>query len=238
MTNCSTISTVLEIYELGSRQLVNLEKSVFCCSPNLSEDLSGLLGIPHTDESKSYLGIPARTGRHKMKIFSHITSRVLKQLLAWRAIIFSAGGRQVLVKAVTQAILTYSMSQASVRFYRWASWFDSSVLVGRYWGKFIGNIEILSLDRRVSADCGLKNWETLIVLSLVVKLGVSFIFRNAITAQVIKAKLYHPHMSILDLECKAHFSYMCKSLCSRLDIVLSGVRWQVGERSMRVFQVF
>ena len=112
--NFRAIRGVLEVYERGSGQMVNLEKSMFCCSPNVGcvgEELaSSWLGIPVVSELESYLGLPVRVGRRKVLLFSNITDRVQKQLRSWRAKVFSAGGREVLIKAVVQAIPAYSMS--------------------------------------------------------------------------------------------------------------------------------
>lgn len=130
----SSFCTILDTYEKGAGQLVNLEKSAFCCSRNISDDEAGRisreLGISHTSEMESYLGIPVRTGRQKLKIFCNITRRVQKQLLAWRARMFSAGGREILVKAVVQAIPTYTMS-----LYKLPSTLINNLqgLVARFW---------------------------------------------------------------------------------------------------------
>lgn len=49
-------------------------------------------------------------GRQKRVVFSSILSKVHKQLAAWRVNLFSARGNEVLIKAVAQAIPTYTMS--------------------------------------------------------------------------------------------------------------------------------
>ena len=56
-----------------------------------------------------HLGLPAFMGRNRRQTLQRIKNRVEKQLQSWRARIFSAGGREVLIKAVVQAIPTYTM---------------------------------------------------------------------------------------------------------------------------------
>lgn len=111
---CQAIRALLVVYERGSGQSVNMDKSIMCCSSNITEeeanDFSNLTGIPVVEELESYLGLPTHVERNKVAIFSNLTSRVHKQLRAWRSKIFSAGGREILVKAVVQAIPTYTMS--------------------------------------------------------------------------------------------------------------------------------
>lgn len=59
-------------------------------------------------------------------------------------------------------------------------------------------------------------------------------YPRCLMAKVLKAK-YFPHGSVLDFECKNHFSFLCKSLCWGRDLLGRGVRWQVGEGNLRAF---
>lgn len=49
-------------------------------------------------------------GRRKVSFFNEIKLRVLNKLSTWQSKLFSSRGREVLVNAVAQAILTYAMS--------------------------------------------------------------------------------------------------------------------------------
>lgn len=162
--NCRAIQSVLATYERGSGQVVNLDKSVFVCSRNVEEcqipGFMSLLGIPSTPELESYLGLPVRIGRRKTLVFSNITCRIRKQLLAWRAKMFSAGGREILIKAVAQAIPTYSMS-----LFRLPSTLIDDIhrMIARFWWgvrrkkrRFIGRGGIFSRDRSSRAGLVLK----------------------------------------------------------------------------------
>ena len=180
-TKCySAFHSILATYEKGTGQLVNFEKSAFCCSRNISAEqaarISDALGILHTTEMESYLGMPVRTGRQKLRIFSNISHRVKKQLLSWRARMFSAGGREILVKAVVQAIPTFTMS-----LFKLPSTLINELhgLVARFWwggvrktsGKFIGRGGIFLPVQRKKGVWGLRTSATLIGLSLDVKCG-------------------------------------------------------------------
>ncbi|KAK9666250.1 hypothetical protein RND81_14G171400 [Saponaria officinalis] len=48
-------------------------------------------------------------GRNKTVAFSPIKERILKKLQGWKSKLLSFAGREVLIKAVAQAILTYQM---------------------------------------------------------------------------------------------------------------------------------
>lgn len=49
-------------------------------------------------------------GRRKISFFNEIKLRVLNKLSTWQSKLFSSRGREVLVNAVAQVILTYAMS--------------------------------------------------------------------------------------------------------------------------------
>lgn len=69
-----------------------------------------ILGLSHEEPHNVYLDLPSFVGRDKRKVFSSIRERIWKKLQTWKGILFSVGGREVLIKAVAQATSTYAMS--------------------------------------------------------------------------------------------------------------------------------
>lgn len=63
---------------------------------------------------EKYLGLPALMGRSKTKTFAEIHGSVSKKLGGWKEKFLSQVGKEVLLKAVVQAILTYCMSVFSL----------------------------------------------------------------------------------------------------------------------------
>ena len=57
-----------------------------------------------------YLGLPTVVGRSRKKPFLFIVDRLKRRLSCWMGRLASWAGREVLIKAVAQAIPTYSMS--------------------------------------------------------------------------------------------------------------------------------
>jgi hypothetical protein len=58
----------------------------------------------------TYLGLPSYIGKSKIQSFSNIKDRVQKWLNNWKVKFLSQAGKEVLLKAIVQAIPTYSMS--------------------------------------------------------------------------------------------------------------------------------
>ena len=56
-----------------------------------------------------YLGLPSRVGRQKKASFDYIKERIWRKLQGWEERLLSQVGREVLIKAVVQAIPTYTM---------------------------------------------------------------------------------------------------------------------------------
>ena len=69
-----------------------------------------MLGPMHDTRHNKYLGLPLIIGKSKVEIFAEIKQMVEKKLSGWKKKILSVGGWEILIKAVAQAIPTYTMS--------------------------------------------------------------------------------------------------------------------------------
>lgn len=59
---------------------------------------------------KEYLGLLSLIGKSKTYVFAEIKERVGKKLASWKGKLLSTRGREILIKAVAQAVPTYTMS--------------------------------------------------------------------------------------------------------------------------------
>ena len=68
------------------------------------------LGVPEIKQYEKYLGLTSFVGKRKKASFNFIKEKVWRKLQGWKEKLLSQAGREVVIKAVVQAIPTYTMS--------------------------------------------------------------------------------------------------------------------------------
>ncbi|KAL5556096.1 hypothetical protein UlMin_038332 [Ulmus minor] len=116
--SCYAIKEILLHYETALGQLVNYSKSAVCFGPSIREEDIGrmvaILGVAQVKCHEHYLGLPCFSGKNKSNLFVSIKDRVWNKLCGWKSKLLSAGGREILTKAIIQAIPTYSMNMFKI----------------------------------------------------------------------------------------------------------------------------
>ncbi|CAM8982011.1 unnamed protein product [Rhodiola kirilowii] len=114
MDNATNLKKILDEYEALSGQKVNLAKSEIFFGKNLGEldkqRISAALGVRQVEIMSKYLGLPIAFGHNRTELFRDIVGRVWKKLQGWKEKALSIAGKEVLIKAVVQAMPTYAMS--------------------------------------------------------------------------------------------------------------------------------
>jgi hypothetical protein len=104
---------ILGIYEKGSGQKLNMQKTSLFFSNNTSQErkqeILRLLRLIETHRIDTYLGLSSFVGKLKVQAFSFIKDRVMKKISNWKVKFLSQAGKEVLLKAVIQVIVTYNM---------------------------------------------------------------------------------------------------------------------------------
>ena len=107
------IQGILVLYEKASGQKLNREKTTMFFSKATSEEkkleIIEALGVSEVKEYEKYLGLPAVVGRNKKASLNFIKERVWNRLQGRKEKLLSQAGREVLLKAVVQAIPTFAM---------------------------------------------------------------------------------------------------------------------------------
>ena len=111
---CHKVLEILSSYERVLGQKLNRDKTSLFFSKStpleMQNQIMNALGISTLRQYKEYLGLPALVGRNKKASFDHLKQRVWKKLQGWEGKLLSQAKREVLIKAVIQAIPTYTMS--------------------------------------------------------------------------------------------------------------------------------
>ena len=233
------IAEILSSYEKVSGQMINLDKSMISCSPGVSEnrqnELKQLLGVQAVEIFDKYLGLPTIIGRSKTQIFEFVKERVWKKLKGWKERSLSRAGREILIKAVAQAIPSYVMScfilpdslchqiesmisrffwkgDASKKGIHWLSW--NKLCKSKPEGG-LGFRDFSSFNRALVA----KNWWRLLKCP------------NSMLGRVYQA-VYYPNGNILTSTFGRRPSYAWTSIQKAKNILQKGGRWKVGNGSL------
>ena len=89
-------------------------KCSICFSPNVEPevraDICTSLNIMTEALSDKYLGLPALVGADRSDSFIHLLERIIKRLEGWKEKFLSMGGKEILLKAIIQALPVYAMA--------------------------------------------------------------------------------------------------------------------------------
>ena len=111
---CRKMIEILELCEAASGQKVNAKKSSVIFSHNNPQErrrmVMDILGPMQDTRHGKYLGLPSIIGRSKTEVFAEVKEKVGRKLAGWKEKLLSIGGKEILIKAMTQAIPTYTMS--------------------------------------------------------------------------------------------------------------------------------
>ncbi|KAL9661113.1 hypothetical protein QQ045_025933 [Rhodiola kirilowii] len=112
--NAVNLRRILREYEELSGQKVILSKSEICFGRNVPEDerqiISATLGVKQVEAMSKYLGLPVAFGNNRTELFKDIIEKIWKKMQGWKEKSLSIAGKEVLIKAIVQAMPTYAMS--------------------------------------------------------------------------------------------------------------------------------
>ena len=103
---------LLSVYEDVLGQKINRDKTALFFSKSVTEAnrqiIKGVLGVREIQHCEKYLGLPSLIGKGKRASFNYIKERIWRKLQGWEGKLLSQAGREVLNKAVIQAIPSYT----------------------------------------------------------------------------------------------------------------------------------
>ena len=112
--SCKKLKDIFDCYAAALGQLFNFEKSSLVFSGRIPEDraeaIKNIFQLNVVFRHGKYLGLPSMVGRKKTSFFNEVKLKVVSKIANWQHRFFSSGGKEILIKAVAQAITAYAMS--------------------------------------------------------------------------------------------------------------------------------
>jgi hypothetical protein len=108
------LKDILDRYCANSGQKLSESKSSIFFSPNTvveeRAEVCQILNILTESLNDKYLGLPAMVGIDKSECFRHLVDRVIARISGWKEKLLSLEGKEVLIKAIAQAIQVFAMT--------------------------------------------------------------------------------------------------------------------------------
>ncbi|GAU33808.1 hypothetical protein TSUD_221460 [Trifolium subterraneum] len=204
VSEAEKILQVLLTYLLASGQVVNLDKSEASFSRNVLDEekemICNKMNVKTVLSHTRYLGLPVVFGRSKKEIFSFVIDRVWKKLKGWKEKFLSRVGKEVLIKPVAQAILSYIMGC-----YKLSEGCCNEIEGG------MGFRGVRDFNK---ALLGKHCWRLLTS-------------EETLMGRIFKSR-YHPRGSFLEAKLGHLPSYAWRSIMSVKDVIMQGGKWQIG----------
>jgi hypothetical protein len=182
--------------------------------------------------SEKYLGLPVHVGQSKVGAFAHLKDRIWKQMQGWNEIFLSWAGKEILIKAVVQAIPTFAMGCFDLS----KSLCDQiGAMICRFWwnqqeGKYkihwLGKEQMLK--PKEEGHLGFRDNHSFNIAMLAKQGWRLWQNPDSLCAQVLKAK-YFPNSMVLEAKQKAGMLYTWRSVLSGIKLVKKGMIWRVGD---------
>ena len=233
--DCRNLKGIFYCYAAASGQVFNFEKSSMFFSSSISqiqrEEYKNIFGLNVVTKHEKYLGLPSMVGRRKINFFNEIKLRVLSKLSSWQSKNFSCGGKEVLIKAVVQAIAAYAMSvfkipqglcedieKAISRFW----WGSSDTHRSIHWARW----ERLC-HAKIRGGIGFRDFSCF-NQALIAKQGWRILHNpDSLMAQILKAK-YFKHSSFMEVKLGSNPSFVWRSILWGRQVLHKGLRWRIG----------
>jgi hypothetical protein len=150
--------------------------------------------VSSTQRYEKYLGLPALIGRSKVSAFSSIKGRIWDRICGWKNKFLSQAGKEIMLKVVIQAILTYAMS---IFLLPKTLFHDINSIMSKFWRGHKENdskMAWMSWEKFGKAKEDFRDLECF-NLALLAKQGWRLIHNtDSLVAQVFKKKYYLMHL--------------------------------------------
>jgi hypothetical protein len=221
---------ILGTYEVGFGKKLNLQKTsmFFIRNTNMDgrQEILNLSGFTEATRYETYLDLLVLAGRSRIQSFNGINDRVWKRLNNWKVKFLSQAGKEILLKAIVQAISTYNMSVYQLPFTLCK---DLNQMMQKFWWCHMANdskIHWMSWETmgfsKAMGELGFRDL-TFFNKALLTKQGWRLVQNpKSLTARILKAK-YYPNSSFIDASLGTRPSFAWRSILSAKDLLHQGM---------------
>ena len=187
--------------------------------------------MKEVERFETYFGLPTLVGRAKYQTFSYLKDRVWKKLQGWKGCLLSKAGKEVLIKAVAQAIPTYTMG---VFLLPVKLCDELNALCAKFWWGQVGNERKIhwkswtSLSQpKNEGGMGFRDLRSF-NLAMLGKQGWRLMHeKDSLLYNCFKAR-YFPRCHFLDATIPPNSSFVWRSIMTAMPLLKSGCCWRVG----------
>ncbi|XP_040997132.1 uncharacterized mitochondrial protein AtMg00310-like [Juglans microcarpa x Juglans regia] len=193
-----------------------------------------ITGMTTCGSYEKYLGLPPIVGRSRYNTFKSLKERVWMKVNSWKNNFLSQAGKEILLKAVIQAIPTYSMSV--FRLPRRLCKEIPAVMARFWWGHRQNDRRIQWRswfkmgDSKKRGGLGFRDLESFNKAMLVKQCWRILNNPSSLVAKVMKEK-YFKEDRFLEARLGYAPSLIWRSLWYSISLVKESLRWRVGDGS-------
>jgi hypothetical protein len=230
------IQDILQLYEEASGQKINKEKTGIFFSRNTKVEtkahIAEVAGVNPSQQYEKYLGLPALVGRSRVSTFTDIKGKVWDRINGWNEKFLSQAGKEILLKAVIQAIPTYTMSVFQLPK---TLCNDINSMMSRFWWGHKENDKKVAWMKwgrlgqpKERGGLGFRDLECF-NMALLAKQGWRLIQNpDSLVARILKEK-YFCHDDFLNSNIGSNPSYAWRSIWNAKQLLQKGLIWRVGD---------
>ena len=232
---CRKIIDILEKYEGDLGQKVNKNKITIFFSKSSMEatkqEIMAALGLQEFVHFEQYLGLPSLVGRRKKEGFNFIKEKVWKKLQGWEWKLLSQACCEVLIKAVIQAIPTYSMGcfkiplglcheiETMIKKFWWGQRGEKRKIHWLKWeeltkSKLEGGMGFRDIAMFNDSLLAKQAWRILKIL-------------DSLLHKVFKARFF-PNCTFMEAKHSSSGSHVWNSILHGREVLLRGCQWRIG----------
>jgi ribonuclease HI len=235
----TVVKNILDRYEKGTGQLVSLGKCSIMYGRRVPDhvqaEIKQILRYDTESFEEKYLGLPIPEGQMRKGKFRSLKERFQKRLSDWVEKYLSSGGKEVLIKAILQALPVYAMSvfqfpaglieelNQMIRNFYWGDEHDRRRMHWLSWDKLT--------QPKLSGGMGFRDFKVYNQALLARQAWRLLQFPDSPCARLLKAK-YYPAGHLLDTAFIQDVSSAWKGVMHGLELLKQGAIWRIGSGSM------